>query len=152
MPTIDVTPMTTPSTVSADRSLFVRSVSTAIDRTSREEADAEASDRHLFLPERFDRIERRRAHRRIQPEEHADDGRHAEAERHRPGLDARRQRRQRRRRAWPAPKPSSVPISPPTIDSVVDSVSTCQTMSRLLGAERLAQADLARALARRSSA
>ena len=40
-----------------------------------------------------------------------------------------------------------MPTTPPNVESVTDSVSTCDMMSRALGAERLAQADLARPLA-----
>ena len=46
-----------------------------------------------------------------------------------------------------ARNPSAMPTMPPKIDSVTDSVSTCDMMSRAPRAERLAQADLARALA-----
>jgi hypothetical protein len=52
MPTIDVMPMTTPRTVSPDRILFVRSVSSAITNTSRH--------RPLFTAQGLDGIERRR--------------------------------------------------------------------------------------------
>ena len=78
MPTIEVMPMTTPSTVSAERILFVRSVSNDIADDFAEQAGADAAI-GLLAPQRFDRIERRGAHRRIQAEEQADDRRDADA-------------------------------------------------------------------------
>src|SRR3954463_8515802 len=91
MPTIDVMPMTTPSTVRAERILLVRSVSNAITRTS--ERSPLWTLAMLFTPQRFDRIQLGRAHRRIQPEEQPDDGGDADAHRDRPRLHRRRQRR-----------------------------------------------------------
>ena len=71
IPTIDVMPMTTPSTVNAERILLVRSVSNAM------RDDFARTDRLANLPRptrasalRSDRA--RRAHRRIQAEEQPD--------------------------------------------------------------------------------
>ena len=72
MPTIEVMPITTPSTVSAERILLVRSVSNAmptISRSSPARSPAIAYSRR----KRFDRIELGRPHRRIQAEEQSDD-------------------------------------------------------------------------------
>src|SRR5688572_22221072 len=88
MPTIDVMPMTTPSTVSPERSLLARNVSSAIRTTS--------PSRPLFTSECLDRVERCRARGGVGPEEQADGGGDADAEDHRPQLEGRRQRRQRR--------------------------------------------------------
>src|SRR5476649_2004759 len=82
---IDVMPMTTPSTVSTDRILLPRTVSKAITTTSLIRPTLIA--RRLFLPERFDRIERGGAHRRIQAEDEADKRGDADAERDRPHFD-----------------------------------------------------------------
>ena len=88
MPTIDVMPITTPSTVSAERILLVRTVSNAIAMTSPKRVDADIG--HCALShsrlQRLDRIEARRAHGRIQTEEQADQRGDADAERHRPRL------------------------------------------------------------------
>src|SRR6476661_3077534 len=54
MPTIDVMPMTTPSTVSAERILLVRSVSIDIDTISRSSPDRIAA--MLLAPQGFDRV------------------------------------------------------------------------------------------------
>ena len=80
MPTIDVMPMTTPSTVSAERILLVRSVSHRHDDDLAEQsARAPNLSAHfqsaLLAPQGFDRIEPRRPHRRIQAEEQPDDAR-----------------------------------------------------------------------------
>ena len=66
------------------------------DRVPRHREDfAEECPAHGLLPsQRFDRIERRRAHRRIQPEEQPDDRRHRDAERHRPRFHGGGQRAQ----------------------------------------------------------
>ncbi len=73
MPTMAVMPMTTPRTVRADRSLFERSVSIAIRTTS------VSRPRRSFIgslpPQGFDGIEAGGAHRGIQAEPQADDGR-----------------------------------------------------------------------------
>src|SRR5579862_6538101 len=87
MPTIDMMPMTMPSTVSAERILLARSVSHDIARISENNPL-----RMLFPPQRFDGIERRRARGRVQAERQADEGRDRDAEHHRPRLDNRRQR------------------------------------------------------------
>src|SRR5678815_248525 len=76
MPTIDVMPMTTPSTVSPERSLFVRRVSSAMRRTS--------PSSPLFTSERLNRVERRCARGRVRAEEQTDGGRNADAEDDRP--------------------------------------------------------------------
>ena len=57
IPTIDVMPMTTPRTVSADRILLARIVPSAITIVSSEERDTDRA-RLLFLPKRFDRVQR----------------------------------------------------------------------------------------------
>ena len=72
MPTIDVMPITTPSTVSAERILLLRSVSSAIAAVSRSSASCLHAGRWSFAPQRFDRIEHGRAPRRIPAEEQAD--------------------------------------------------------------------------------
>src|SRR5439155_24598621 len=117
MPTIDVMPITTPSTVSAERILFDRTVSNAIAITSLMSVPriaicylpttinatlAELAENissacsacsalivvpSLLPPQRLDRIQPRRAHRRIQAEEEADQRGDADAERDRPRLD-----------------------------------------------------------------
>src|SRR5262245_35847890 len=112
MPTIDVMPMTTPSTVSAERILLVRTVSNAITITSLKRPtriamisvpsaryptcheSTRARRTPSLSPQRFNRIEPRGAHRRIQTEEQPDDGRDADAEDDRPDFDGRRNRRQ----------------------------------------------------------
>src|SRR5439155_1738090 len=94
IPTIEVIPMTTPSTVSADRILLVRTVSNAMMSTSRKRASRMAIA--LFLPQRFDRIETRGARGRVEPEEQSDQRRNPDAERHRPSLDGGRHRCERR--------------------------------------------------------
>src|SRR6266571_218715 len=112
MPTIDVMPMTTPRTVSPERILFVRTVSKAIVTTSQNRAARRAmaieapaatarSGRRRpisFAPQRFDGIEAGGQHRRIQAEEEADERRDADAERDRPRLDGRGNRREGRDR------------------------------------------------------
>ena len=129
MPTIAVMPMTTPSTVSAERSLL------RAQRVERQQHDfpkqgERGVDVHLFTPQCFDRIEPRGARGGIETEEQADGGGDADAERDRPRLEPRGQRRDRgdalRRRATP----SAIPTRPPKVDSVTDSVSTCDMMSR----------------------
>ena len=92
IPTIDVMPMTTPSTVSAERILLVRSVSSDI-ATISPSSPARIRRHRLFAPQRFDRIEPRRPHRRIQAEEQPDDRGDADADGDRPELHRRRQRR-----------------------------------------------------------
>jgi hypothetical protein len=64
----DVTPMTIPSTVSVDRPFRARSVSSATDIFSR----MSRFSSKLLRPQRGHRIETRRSHRRIDPEEDAD--------------------------------------------------------------------------------
>ncbi len=75
MPTIEVMPMTTPSTVSADRILLPASVSSAIAAVSRSSARLLGESAHLFPPQRFDRIQHGGAAGRIPAEEQADDAR-----------------------------------------------------------------------------
>src|SRR5258706_1171400 len=105
IPTIDVMPMTTPSTVSPDRILFERIVSNAIAMTSVKRAArmlislAACSPQRTqrtrrcervvpsFFPQRLDRIQPRRACGGVQPEEQSDDGRDADAEGDGPDLD-----------------------------------------------------------------
>src|SRR5580704_8719519 len=98
MPTIEVMPMTTPSTVSAERILLPRTVSNAIDTTSPKRLMRNAMRPASFPPQRLDRIEPRGPHRRIQAEEQPDERGDADAERDRPDLDRRRDRRERRDR------------------------------------------------------
>ena len=131
MPTIDVMPMTTPSTVSAERILLRAQRVERHRRRFRESRPAAECLPCYSRLQRFDRIELRGAHRRIQPEEQPDDRGDADAER--PPTRAAtaagsgdsllmimRERRSR----------SSVPTTPPNVDSVTDSVRICQTMSR----------------------
>src|SRR5919197_893989 len=92
MPTIDVMPMTTPSTVSAERILLARSVSH--DMTMISDSSPVRTVFMLFAPQGFNRIEFRRAHRRVEAEEEADERRDADPERDRPRLHRRGQRRQ----------------------------------------------------------
>src|SRR6266542_1865490 len=101
IPTIEVMPMTTPSTVSAERILLVRSVSndiTKISDSSPVRTPAIYSrlicySAPLLAAQGLDRIELRRAHRRVEAEEQADQGRDADADRDRPRLHRRGQRR-----------------------------------------------------------
>src|SRR5580765_1214676 len=86
MPTIDVMPMTMPSTVSADRSLLPRTVSHDIPRISENRLQ-----RMLFAPQRFNRVQGRGPHGRIDTESEPDEGRHADPQHDRPRLDDRRQ-------------------------------------------------------------
>src|SRR5688572_24245103 len=85
MPTIDVMPMTTPSTVSPDRILFARRVSSAIRSTS--------PNSPLFTSERLNGAERRGARGRIGAEEQADGSCYADSEKNRPEFQRGRQRR-----------------------------------------------------------
>src|SRR5712692_1645561 len=98
IPTIDVIPMTTPSTVSAERILLPRTVSNAIDTTSPKRLTRNAIRPASFPSQRFDRIEARGPHRRIQAEKQPDERGDADAERDRPDLDRRRDRCERRDR------------------------------------------------------
>src|SRR5690349_11715394 len=100
IPTIDVMPMTTPSTVSAERILLARSVSHDMTKISdrspaRTPAIMRSSWIHaaLLAPQGLDRIEPGRPHGRVHAEEEADHRRDADADCHRPDLDRRRQRR-----------------------------------------------------------
>src|SRR6187200_2154824 len=138
IPRIEVIPMTTPRIVSADRILFVRSVSSAITNTSRQ--------RPLFTSQCLDGIERCRSRRGVRPEEEADGGRDADAEHNRPHLEPSRQWRERRdRRRGQRTEADS------------DQSAECRQRDRLrqhlrhdvlaLRAERLAQPDLTRAFA-----
>src|SRR5688500_5644973 len=87
MPTIDVMPMTTPSTVSPERSLFVRSVSSAMRRTS--------PNSPLFTSERLNGVERCYARGWVRAKEQADGSGDADPENDRPEFQRRRQRWQR---------------------------------------------------------
>src|SRR5688572_25001444 len=96
MPTMDVMPMTTPSTVSADRSMLLRIVSSAITITSvtrlaliASASYSVAAGASSFLPQRLDRVEARGARRRIEAEEQADECRDADAKGNRPELNRR---------------------------------------------------------------
>ena len=76
--TIEVMPITTPSTVRPERSLFVRTVSKAMTMTSRSSPYADSAVFVFILaPQRLNRIQARRADRRIQPEEQTDQRRDA---------------------------------------------------------------------------
>src|SRR5574339_243887 len=86
MPTIDVMPMTTPSTVSPERILFARRVSSAMRRTS--------PNNPLFTSERLNRVERCGPRGGVGAEEQADRRRDAYSENDRPDFQRRRQRRQ----------------------------------------------------------
>src|SRR4026207_2323545 len=97
MPTIAVMPMTTPSTVSPERILLVRTVSNAITTTSASNAILKVIRFLVALRSQcFDRSRPRGAHRRVEAEEQADPRRDADAEPDRPYLDCRRPRRERR--------------------------------------------------------
>src|SRR5262245_31246591 len=87
---IDVMPMMTPSTVRKERSLLARIAWKAMPTPSRTSIATP-----LLLPQRHDRIELRGARGGIDAEEEADRGGHDEAERDRPGLDGGRKRRRR---------------------------------------------------------
>src|SRR5476651_6996 len=95
---MDVMPMTTPSTVSAERSLLPRTVSNAITTTSLMRPARIAISVVSFPPQRFDRLETRGLHRRVQAEKEADQRGNPDAEHDRPGFDRRRNRRERRNR------------------------------------------------------
>ena len=87
MPTIDVMPMTTPSTVRAERILFVAQ---RVERHARDLAEQSGLPVRfftLFAPQRFDRVEHRGAARRVPPEEQPDHRGDADAEDDRPRLD-----------------------------------------------------------------
>src|ERR1700751_2973939 len=75
---ITLTPNTTPNTVSALRSLCARSVSIACFRFS----PCAWAMSSLVRPQRFNGIELRRAHRRIDPKEESHAGRNAEGQNH----------------------------------------------------------------------
>ena len=131
MPTIDVMPMTTPSTVSAERILLVRTVSIAITTTS---ARRLARNSHQVVtpsslfPQGLDRIEAGRAHGRVDAEEQSDQRGDPDAERDGPGLiDA--GIGVNRAIAAAMPEPNAVPTTPPNIESTTDSVSICAMMS-----------------------
>src|SRR5262245_52972980 len=92
--------MTTPRTVNAERSLLARTVSSAMTATSfRRLARMSMIAVRGPMPgsslpsQRLDGVEACRPERRIQPEEQADQRRDPDAERHRPDLDAGRDRR-----------------------------------------------------------
>ena len=140
IPTIDVMPMTTPSTVSADRILFVRSVSIDMPDDFAEQTRIGGPPR-LLPPQRLDRVEARRTHCRKHPEEQADAGGDADPDRHRPHLD-RGGSGDNLLMISARMKPRRIPTTPPNVDSVTDSVRICQTMSRRACAERLAEPDL----------
>src|ERR1051325_3050670 len=145
MPTIDVMPMTTPSTVSADRILLVRMVSTAMTTTSQRSARRRVIIRPSFPPEGFDGVQPRGAHRRIQPEEQSDRRGDVDAERNRPGLDRRRNRRERRnqRRDQSAEQRADDAAEYREHDRFGENLRQDVGSPR---AERLAQPDLARPL------
>src|SRR5215210_2735598 len=90
MPTIEVMPMTTPRTVSAERILFVRRVS--IDMPTISLSRPARIPATLLAPQCFDRVERRGTHRRVQSEEQPDNRRDANADGDGPQLDGGRQR------------------------------------------------------------
>src|SRR5713101_7331872 len=80
-------PMTTPRMVSPERSLLIRSWSSAITQPSRMEWRA-----MLLGAQRFDRVEARRPQRGVDAEHDADDHAHAQRQDHGPQRHARRQR------------------------------------------------------------
>src|SRR4051794_24717815 len=86
IPTIEVMPITTPSTVSPDRILLPRSVSNAMRQTS--------PSSPLFTAERLDWIQPGRARRGIGPKEQADCSRDADPQQDGPELEFGRQRRE----------------------------------------------------------
>ena len=86
MPTIEVMPMTTPSTVNAERILLDRNVSTAMPTISRRIGRSADLPVAYSLRKRFDRVELRRPHRRIEPEEQSDERGNADSHRDRPDL------------------------------------------------------------------
>ena len=70
IPTIDVMPMTMPSTVRPDRILLVRSVSTDITKISLNSPQRML----LFLPKSFDGVKRGGAHGRVETKRQAHHG------------------------------------------------------------------------------
>src|SRR5262245_22748215 len=95
MPTIDVMPITTPSTVSAERILFDQIVAKAITTTSRKSPSRIATSHpsgargrlqtsDLLVPQRLDGIQTRRLERRPHAEEDADRRREAQPDCERP--------------------------------------------------------------------
>ena len=67
MPTIDVIPMTTPSTVSAERILLVRRVWNDITKISDSSPARRPAIIRLLAPQGFNRVQFRRAHRGYMP-------------------------------------------------------------------------------------
>src|SRR5436305_1499277 len=94
MPTIEVMPITTPSTVRKERILLPRTVSNAMTTTSLIRPIRIAITR-TYHSQHLERIEIGRLHRRVEAEEQADERGDRDAERHRPELDRRRNRRKR---------------------------------------------------------
>src|SRR3989441_5147010 len=150
MPTTAVIPMTMPSTVSPERSLFARSVSSAMTTTSLRSPyrikGPSCFFTHSFPTECFDWIEPRGARRRIRAEEQTDTCCDPDAERHRPQLEPGRQRRD---------AADQLRDEEPERDS--DDAAEGRERDRLgehlrhdvgpAGAERLSQTDFARPLA-----
>ena len=79
MPTIEVMPITTPSTVRNERILLPRTVSNAITTTSLTRPIRIAIT-SSFPSQRLDRVERGGLHRRVDPEEQADQRGNGDAE------------------------------------------------------------------------
>src|SRR5512133_2289828 len=88
------TPMTTPSIVSPERSLFARRLSNAMMTFSSNVVYRSRRVRNMALlfPHGVDGIEHRRTPRRIHAEDHADPRPQQQRHRHRPAGDARRER------------------------------------------------------------
>src|SRR5438874_4522908 len=92
IPTIDVMPMTTPSTVSAERILLARSVWN--DMTTISDRSPVRTAAMLLAPQRFDRIQLCGAHGGIETKDQSDERRDADAECDGPRLHGGRQRRE----------------------------------------------------------
>src|SRR5687767_1699606 len=97
IPTIDVIPMTMPSTVSADRILLTLNVSRAIAAVSLNSAKRAISvDIGLLASQSLDWIQHRCASSWIPAEEQSDEGGNHHTDDYRPGLHFRRNRSGRR--------------------------------------------------------
>src|SRR5204863_4901959 len=95
MATMDVMPITTPSTVSPERILLTRTVSNAITITSLRSPTRNARSR-LLTAQRLDGIQPRGTVGRVKAEEEAHERGDDDAERHGPELNRRRDGRQAR--------------------------------------------------------
>src|SRR5262245_28237731 len=146
IPTIEVMPITTPRTVSAERILFDLSVSNAMRTTSWARPLRNAISLASFAPKRLDWIETGGSHCGVQPEEEPHGGGNTDAEHHSPELDGGWHRRGHRDQE-----------SDPAAEQRADDAAKDRQHNRfgqylghdvrLACAERLAEPDFARALA-----